>query len=120
MALVLVIDEDIDFSALVKRVITRQGHEVATFVETKDAIQWLEEHLPDVAIIGAGKYGEKARDLVSKLNSAGITKSRLILSTGIGSVSDVQREFRDRVRSVIPKGSSLDELERLVSSVILS
>ncbi len=117
MALVLIVEEDRDFSALVERVITRQGHEVVTFADVQEALRWLEHNIPDVAIISAGKHGEKARELVPKLSSAGVETSSLILSTGIGSISHVQRDFCDKVRSVIPKGSALEELERLVSSV---
>ncbi len=118
MALVLLIDEDSDFSALVERVIRRQGHRVANFASTERALEWVKENNPDLAIISAGKHGERAKELLPKLDSAGLKASSLILSTGISSASEVKRLFSDRVRMVLPKGSDLEEVERLVNSAL--
>lgn len=51
MAEILVLDDVLDAVVLVKKVLTRLGHNVMTFTEEQEAIDYVEKHQVDLAIL---------------------------------------------------------------------
>jgi len=116
MALLLVIDEDIDYCSLLKRWLTRQGHDVMTSTREKDALAWLENHNPDFVIVSAGKHGERAERMVSTLHRVGIKGEKILLRAGETSLETVKKAFAGSVRGILPAGPEFGFLESLVGS----
>ncbi|MHC1724518.1 MAG: response regulator [Syntrophobacteraceae bacterium] len=51
MARILVLDDEEDICNLVRRVLSGSGHEVVTFTRAGEALQWLQSHRPDLALL---------------------------------------------------------------------
>ncbi|MFH1489925.1 MAG: hypothetical protein ABII06_13565 [Pseudomonadota bacterium] len=115
MALLLIIDEDIDYCSLLKRWLTRQGHQVMTCTREKEALAWLQNQRPDFVVVSAGKHGERAEKIVSMLKAAGIGGEKILLRAGETSLEAVKRAFAGSVREVLPANSEFGFLESLVS-----
>ena len=114
MALLLIIDEERDTCALMKRVLIRDGYTVATFTRSGDALKWLEDHSPDLSIVSAGKHGEKAKELLGLLKEPGVEETDIVLSAGVGSLAGVRKAFAGVVRDVLVKPADLENLEAMV------
>ncbi|MBM4274904.1 MAG: response regulator [Deltaproteobacteria bacterium] len=48
---ILVLDDVLDAAIMIKRILERQGHEVAVFTEEEEALEFLRAHSVEVAIL---------------------------------------------------------------------
>lgn len=115
MALFLIIDEDIDSGNLTRRRLSRRGHEVTVFTGTEDALKWLRMNEPDLILVSAGKYGEKAGAYLKTLENAGIPCGDIVLGIEEGTLRNVKEAYRQKVREVVVKTSNFEELEILAA-----
>lgn len=113
MALFLIIDEDVDSGNLTRRRLSRRGHDVTAFTRTEDALKWLRMNAPDLILVSAGKYGEKAGMCLKALENAGIRGANIVLGTEEGTLRDVKKVYRQKVREVVIKTSDFEKLENL-------
>ncbi len=111
MALFLIIDEDVDSGNLTRRRLSRRGHEVKAFTGTEEALKWLKRNAPDLILVSAGKYGEKAGVHLRSLEKAGVRGADIVLGTDEGTVRDVRKVYRKKVRGVVIKTSDLEKIE---------
>ncbi len=116
MGLVLLIEEDADSGALIERLLVRQGHEVANFSREAEALRWLAGGAPDLAVVSAGKYGERARSLLSALKAAGVDGRRIVLISSAGALAALRRDFGKEVRQILTGLSDLEALQSLADS----
>ncbi len=116
MALLLLIDEDEDSKVLQERVLVRHGHEVATFTKGQEAVNWLKNNTPDLALISGGKHGEKAGELIALLQGNGVEPCRIVLSANEASLGTLKKAFKGSVAKIMPKTAELEKLESLVRS----
>ncbi len=114
MALFLIIDEDVDSGNLTRRRLSRRGHEVTAFARTEDALKWLRMNAPDLILLSAGKYGEKAGVQLKALKKAGVRGADIVLGTEEGTLRDVRKVYRQKVREVVIKTSDFEKLENLI------
>ncbi len=115
MALFLIIDEDVDSGNLTRRRLSRRGHEVVAFTRTEGALKWLTMNAPDLILVSAGKYGEKAGAHLEALEKAGIRGADIVLGTEEGTLRDVRKVYRQKVREVVIKTSDFEKLENLAA-----
>jgi DNA-binding response OmpR family regulator len=115
MALILTINEEKDSLALIERLLTREGHQVASFGKAREAVDWLKDHCPDLVLASGGKHGEKARETVTLLKKAGLTGSRILLLTSPGSLAPMRKVFQSEVRDVIAEISDSEDWMRLIN-----
>ena len=120
MSLIMVIEEEKDSCEIIQRVFKGQGHEVECFVNSGEARLWLETNTPDLAIVSAGKYGEKASDHLNLLKDASVKGPSIIMVASEGSVGVVRTSFENEVRGVFRKPSDVRALEDLISRVSIS
>ncbi len=118
MNLLLVIDEDEDSCMFLKRVLSKQGHNVKTFAKVQDALTWIKNNSTDLVIVNTGKHGEKARESLANLKSAGVKGTNIVLSTSQGSVDKVRNEFADEVLGVFYMPTGLEKLQTSVKSYL--
>lgn len=116
MALLLIIDEDRDSGHLIGRILTRRGHKAAIFENIEDAITWLETNTPDLILLSAGKYGEKAGLQLKSLCRIGIQSANIVLGAEEGTLTDVRKAYGRQVREVLIKTSDFEKLEHLISA----
>jgi len=85
MALILTINEEKDSLTLIERILTREGHQVAPFGTAREAVDWLQNHHPDLVLASGGRQGEKARETLHLLTQTGVpmTKILLLLNPGV-------------------------------------
>ena len=118
MAMLLIIDEERDTCALMERVLTRDGHLVATFTRPGDALKWLKDNSPDLVIVSSGKHGEKAKELLEMLKKAGVEGTDIVLRAGVGSLVRVRKAFAGKFRDVLVNPADLENLKAVVRSSI--
>lgn len=51
MALIMVVDDELDACSMLHRILSAMGHQVVTFTESEDALAWLQLNAPDLAIL---------------------------------------------------------------------
>ncbi len=115
MALILIIQEDVDISALMKRVLDEQGHETLVVKADEGRQRWLEEKPWDRVIVCGGKYGEKVQRRLFSLKEAGVDGASIILAVGRQAVDEIQRLFGDQVRGVISTPPDTENLRKLLA-----
>jgi DNA-binding NtrC family response regulator len=79
MALILTINEEKDSLTLIERILTREGHQVASFGTAREAVNWLQDHHPDLVLASGGRQGEKSRETLSLLNQTGFPMNKILL-----------------------------------------
>jgi DNA-binding NtrC family response regulator len=113
MALIIVIEEERDSCGLIQRVFERHGHRVVCFVEMSEARIWLEKNSPNLAIVSAGKYGEKANDILCMLKKTGIEGGDIVLRVPESSIGTIRKNFKGDVRDILIKTSDVEGLEEI-------
>ncbi len=85
-----------------------------------ESMEWLKNHSPELIVVSAGKHGEKARNVVSLLHAAGVTGTRIVLCTGVGSLKAVRESLAAEVLEVLEKSGDLERLVAVVKSAVAS
>jgi DNA-binding NtrC family response regulator len=118
MASVLIVDEERDFCSLLRRVLTQQGHQVATFTRFKEALKWLAGHPTDLLIVSGGKHGENARGVRDALASAGFSGARVLLTIPESALDEVRARLTDGFLGLLTKPVNISDLESRVGSTL--
>ncbi len=118
MALILSINEEKDSLTLAERLLTREGHQVTSFVKACEAVEWLKDHFPDLVLASGGRHGEKARETVNLLKKANLPGSKILLLTSPGSLTPVRLAIQREVREVISETFDNEDLLRSINSGI--
>ena len=118
MAVILAINEEKDSLVLAERILAGEGHRVTPFGRVKEALDWLREHSPDLVLASGGRHGEKAKETVDLLKSAGIPGSKILLLTSPVSLPSVRKALQQEVRAVMQETADPEDLLRLVKAAV--
>ena len=114
---VLVIDDERGIRWVVQQELIREGHEVVTAKDGKDALEKLAETCPDVALVDlcmpvmdGFAFMEKARNIDPSL--------QMIAMSGCGTIDDAIRTMRLGARDLIQKPFAIDRLSESIQEAL--
>lgn len=117
MALILVVDDEQDACSMLDRILSAMGHSVVSFTDGLDALQWLEQHLPQLVILDYKLQrmdGIEILKLIRKRNpSVGI-----LMLTAYPSVQVAAEAMRWGAARYLTKPIEIDQLEACVEEVL--
>lgn len=127
---ILVVDDDVELLALVRKALERDNHQVHTCTSGESALALVKEIDPDIVLVDLGLPGMSGEQLTSKLRSENSRVAILVLTAQSAVSSRVRcldngsddyltkpfaiAELRARVRALsrrIPKNTSLAPLQ---------
>jgi DNA-binding response OmpR family regulator len=93
--LVLIVENEMMISSFLQDALERSGYGVAgPFVARAKALEWLEKHTPDLAVICTMLNDGSSRDIAAELTRRGVP---FIIYSGRRRDEDALREFSDAV-----------------------
>lgn len=117
MGTVLVLDDEQDGCTLIQRVLSTSGHEVYGFTDGEAALQWVESHEPDLAIVDIKLRGMDGIHVLEHLRRKGC-RTKVIMITGHPSVETTRRALEHGVEDYLVKPIEIDELEERVNRAL--
>jgi two-component system, response regulator, stage 0 sporulation protein F len=118
MALIMIVDDEEDACRLSTRILTAQGHEVQAFATGEEAIQWLRDATPDLAVLDIKLRGMDGISVLEHVRQLG-RSTRVILITGYPAARSTQRAMELGVEGILVKPVEIDEFERLVNRALV-
>lgn len=119
MAKILVLDDVQDAVILVKKILTRQGHEVQIFTEEEDAINFVKNNSVDLAILDIKlkkMSGIQVLAEIKKLQS----EIKVIMLTGYPTIETAREAIELGAGEYCVKPIDKQELEEKVAEVLAS
>ncbi len=80
MAHILVLDDQEDICQLIQRVLVDSGHEVTAFTESREALDWLQSHHPDLALLDLKLRGTDSMGVLKFLHDHRPETKRIIIT----------------------------------------
>ena len=118
MAMILVIDDEIEACNALEDYLTNKGYEVITAYDGKNAIEKVKEFRPDIVlldIIMPGMSGERILEQIKKM----APHIKVIMTTVVDNEEQVVKCFELGAHDFISKPMGFDHLEKvLISSLI--
>ncbi|MDY6792903.1 MAG: response regulator [Thermodesulfobacteriota bacterium] len=119
MAKILVLDDVLDAGNLVKRILQKKGHEVFTFTEEEDALDFTRSNEIDLAILDIKLKKMSGIEVLNELIK--ITPSiRAIMLTGYPTVETALESLKLGATEYCVKPLDKEELEKKVEKVLKS
>lgn len=117
MAKILVLDDVLDAVNLIKRILQRKGHEVFTFTEEEDALNFAKDNKVDLAILDIKLKKISGVEVLEELkkNSPSI---RAIMLTGYPTIETARESLNLGASEYCVKPIDKDELEEKVAEVL--
>ncbi len=118
MATILVLDDVLDAVILIKRILSRKGHEVITFTEEEEAIDYAASHAVDLAILDIKLKrlsGVEVLEALKKIDP-GI---RVLMLTGYPSLETAREALDLGAGEYCVKPIDMDELEEKVAGLLV-
>lgn len=108
---VLVADDDDGVRTVVKRVLDKEGFEVVAVADGASALSASSEGSFDIAVIDIGMPGMDGFELVTQLRAtAKYAQLPIVMLTGAGTDTDIQRGFELGVSDYIVKPFNREDL----------
>jgi len=117
MAEILVLDDVLDAVILIKKILTRQGHNVHTFTEEEDAITYAEKNQVDLAILDI-KLKKMSGILVLERMKKFDPEVKAIMLTGYPTIETAQEAIALGAGEYCVKPIDKTELEEKVAEVL--
>jgi DNA-binding response OmpR family regulator len=117
MANILVLDDVLDAGLLIKRILERQGHQIFTFTEEEDAINYIKSNKMDLAILDIKLKKMSGIEVLTELKKIAPT-IRAIMLTGYPTIGTAQESLELGADEYCVKPIDKDELEEKVASVL--
>jgi DNA-binding NtrC family response regulator len=117
MAIILMLDDELDACNLVKRVLSASGHEVHAFTSATKALDWLETHTPDLAILDI-KLREASGVHVLQFIREYQPRAKALMITGYPTAETAQRACELGIIDYLVKPLEIDELESCVNKAL--
>jgi DNA-binding NtrC family response regulator len=119
MAKILVLDDVLDAGTLVKRILQKRGHEVFTFTEEEDALDYARSNEIDLAILDIKLKKMNGIEVLNELKK--ISPSiRAIMLTGYPTVETALESLKLGATEYCVKPLDKEELEKKVENVLKS
>ncbi len=117
MAKIIVLDDVLDAVNLIKRILERQGHEVAAFTEEEEALQYARSVALDLAVLDIKLKKMSGLEVLEELKK--ITPSiRAIMLTGYPTMETARESLKLGANEYCVKPIDKDELEEKVAKVL--
>lgn len=117
MANILVLDDVADASVMIKRMLSRKGHNVEAFTEEQQAIAHAREHPVDLAILDIKLLKMSGLEVLAELRRIA-PGMRAIMLTGYPTLETARQALELGADSYCVKPIDKDELEAAVASVL--
>ena len=117
MAKILVLDDVLDAVILIKRILQKKGHEVVTFTEEEDALDYARSNKVDLAILDIKlkkMSGVEVLEELKKIEPA----IRAIMLTGYPTMETARESLKLGANEYCVKPIDKDELEEKVAGVL--
>ena len=117
MAKILVLDDVLDAGLMIKRILERQGHQIFTFTEEEDAINYIKSNKMDLAILDIKLKKMSGIEVLTELKKIAPT-IRAIMLTGYPTMETAHESLELGADEYCVKPIDKDELEEKVASVL--
>jgi DNA-binding response OmpR family regulator len=117
MAKILVLDDVLDAGLMIKRILERQGHQIFTFTEEEDAINYIKSNEMDLAILDIKLKKMSGIEVLTELKKISPT-IRAIMLTGYPTMETAYESLELGADEYCVKPIDKDELEEKVASVL--
>lgn len=113
-AVILVVDDDDQIRALVRTLLTRDGHEVREAADAVEALRCMDEHIPDLLICDVVLPNTDGLHLIEEARRRDPALALLMMS-GRGSIEIAVQAMRRGAGDFIPKPFELDRFRDAVN-----
>ena len=117
MASIMVVDDVIDAGVLIRRILSRLGHEVAVFSEEEEALDHVEKHGVDLVILDIKLKKMTGVEVLEEIKKRS-PGTRAIMLTGYPTLETARESVRLGADEYCVKPIDKDELEAKVSEVL--
>ena len=113
---VLIVDDDAEVRAFLRRILTAEGYEVAQAADAESALRELKAAVPDLVLLDVMLAGEDGRDVLPRLHD--VAPVPVILLTALGHESDKILGLKLGADDYVTKPFSPGELVARIQSVL--
>ncbi|MBW1765053.1 MAG: response regulator [Deltaproteobacteria bacterium] len=117
MAKILVLDDVLDAVILIKRILQKKGHEVFTFTEEEDALNYARSNKVDLAILDIKLKKMSGVEVLEELKKIEPAISAIML-TGYPTMETARESLKLGANEYCVKPIDKDELEEKVAGVL--
>jgi len=114
MAKIIVLDDVLDAGVMIKRILSRKGHEVEAFTEEEEALAYVNEHKPEVAILDIKLKKMSGVEVLGEIRKTS-PKTRVIMLTGYPTLDTAREAQKLGAFEYCVKPIDKDELEEKVA-----
>ena len=116
MAKILVLDDVLDAVLLIKRILQKKGHEVSTFTEEEEALDYARSNEVDLAILDIKLKKMSGVEILEELKKI-IPSIKIIMLTGYPTMETARESLKLGASEYCVKPIDKDELEEKVASI---
>ena len=117
MAKILVLDDVLDATVLIKKILERKGHEVVTFTEEEEAIEYVRKNNVDLAILDIKLKKMSGVEVLEELKLIS-PETRAIMLTGYPTIETARQTLALGAGEYCVKPIDQEELEEKVAQVL--
>lgn len=114
MARIIVLDDVLDAGVMIKRILSRKGHEVESFTEEEDALAFVRAHKPEVAILDIKLKKMSGVEVLGEIKKLS-PDTRVIMLTGYPTLDTAREAQKLGAFEYCVKPIDKDELEEKVA-----
>lgn len=92
MAKILVLDDVFDAGILIKKILQKQGHDVATFTEEEEALQYADNNQVDLAVLDIKLKKMSGLEVLEELKKIS-PRTKAIMLTGYPTIETARRSL---------------------------
>ena len=119
MAKILVLDDVLDAGILIKRILTKKGHEVFPFSEEEEALDFAQKNNIDLAILDMKLKKMSGVEVLEELKKID-PSLKVMMLTGYPTIETARESLRKGANEYCVKPIDKDELETKVSEILAS
>jgi DNA-binding NtrC family response regulator len=117
MGQILVLDDILDAGVMIKRILERQGHQVAVFTDEEEALAYTRSSPVDVAILDIRLKKMSGLDVLEELKKIS-PQTRVIMLTGYPTLETARQAQEWGAFDYCVKPIDKDELEEKVANAL--
>jgi two-component system response regulator HydG len=116
-AKILVVDDEVEMTSMLRNYLTRQGYEVATASSAEEALQHIEEHDMDVVLTDLRMGGMDGLELVHAVHGSR-PETQIILMTAFGGIETAIEAIKAGAFHFVAKPVKLPEVGVLLEKAL--
>jgi DNA-binding NtrC family response regulator len=117
MSTILVLDDVLDAVNLIKRILERKGHDVEVFTEEEPAIDFVQKHRVDLAILDIKLKKMSGVDVLEEIKKRS-PDTQVIMLTGYPTIETARTCLKLGAGEYCVKPIDKDELEEKVAGLL--